>query len=185
MTQPRVTGRRPGAVRLAGIGVLAVGVTAAVYVAGRVLTTDYAFGLFGRVGLGAVALKSLLATIALGVAILQVLLALWMHRRLPFTDSPPGPVRLAHRRRAAPAVGTRRPPCPPRGRDPSAPPGTPRAAKRSGTLRISSDQATATRVPPRASSSRSTARPLRSPPTAAWIVRGWSHRCSRTSRRSW
>jgi Family of unknown function (DUF6529) len=97
MTQPRVTGRRPAAVRLAGIGVLAVGVTAAVYVAGRVLTPDYAFGLFGRVGLGAVALKSLLATIALGVAILQVLLALWMYRRLPFAGSPPGPVRLAHR----------------------------------------------------------------------------------------
>jgi hypothetical protein len=97
MTQPRVTGRRPAAVLLAGIGVLAVGVTAAVYVAGRVLTPDYAFGLFGRVGLGAVALKSMLATIALGVAILQVLLALWMYRRLPFAGSPPGPVRLAHR----------------------------------------------------------------------------------------
>jgi hypothetical protein len=97
MTQPRVTGRRSTAARLARIGVLAAGVTAAVYVAGRVLTPDYTFGIFGRVGLGAISLKSVLATIVFGVAILQVLLALWMYRRLPFAGSPPRPVRLAHR----------------------------------------------------------------------------------------
>jgi hypothetical protein len=97
MTQPRVPGRRSAAARLARIGVLAAGVTAAVYVAGRVLTPDYTFGIFGRVGLGAISLKSVLATIVFGVAILQVLLALWMYRRLPFAGSPPRPVRLAHR----------------------------------------------------------------------------------------
>jgi hypothetical protein len=97
MTQPRVTGPGSAAVRLAGIGVLAAGVTAAAYVAGRVLTPDYTFGLFGRVGLGAISLKSVLATIAFGVAIVQVVLALWMYRRLPFAGSPPPPVRLAHR----------------------------------------------------------------------------------------
>lgn len=97
MTQPRVTGRRSTAARLARIGVLAAGVTAAVYVAGRVLTPDYTFGIFGRAGLGAISLKSVLATIVFGVAILQVLLALWMYRRLPFAGSPPRPVRLAHR----------------------------------------------------------------------------------------
>ena len=97
MTQPRAPGRRSAAARLAGIGVLAAGVVAAVYVAGRLVTPDYTFGLFGRVGPAAVTLKSLLATIAFGVAIVQVLLALWMYRRLPFAGSPPRPVRLAHR----------------------------------------------------------------------------------------
>jgi hypothetical protein len=47
--------------------------------------------------LTAISLKSVLATIVFGVAILQVLLALWMYRRLPFAGSPPRPVRLAHR----------------------------------------------------------------------------------------
>src|SRR5260370_17402978 len=96
MTQPRVTGPRSAA-RLASTGVLAGGVAAAFYVAGRVLTPDYAFGLFGRAGHGAVARKSRLGTSAFGVAIVQVLLALWMYRRLPFAGGPPRPVRLAHR----------------------------------------------------------------------------------------
>ena len=89
MTQPRVTRPRSAAARLAGIGLLAVGVAAAIYLAGRLLTPDYAFGLFGQAGLGAVMLKSLLATIAFGAAIVQVLLALWMYRRLPLAGRPP------------------------------------------------------------------------------------------------
>jgi hypothetical protein len=97
MTQPRVTRPRSAAARLAGIGLLAVGVAAAIYLAGRLPTPDYAFGLFGQAGLGAVMLKSLLATIAFGTAIVQVLLALWMYRRLPFAGRPPHPVPLAHR----------------------------------------------------------------------------------------
>ena len=53
---------------------LAVVIAAAVYVAGRLLTPDYTFGLFGQAGAGAVSLKSLLATVAFGVAVVQVLL---------------------------------------------------------------------------------------------------------------
>ena len=83
--------------RLAAIGVLAVGVAVALYVAGRLHTPNFTFSLFGRVGLDAIALKSMLATIALGLAALQVLLALWIYRRLPLAGSPPRPVRLAHR----------------------------------------------------------------------------------------
>ena len=83
--------------RLAGIGLLAVGVTVALYVAGRLHTPNYTFSLFGRVGLDAIVLKSMLATIALGLAALQVLLAVWMYRKLPLAGSPPRPVRLAHR----------------------------------------------------------------------------------------
>ncbi len=77
MTAPGATGRRPTAARLAGIGLLAAGVAVALYVAGRLLTPNYNFSLFGRVGLSAVMFKSTLASIALGVAALQVVLALW------------------------------------------------------------------------------------------------------------
>ena len=83
--------------RLAGIGLLAVGVAAALYVAGRLLTPSYTFGLFGQVGPAAVTLKSTLASVALGLAVLQVALALWIYRKLPLAGSPPRPVRLVHR----------------------------------------------------------------------------------------
>lgn len=97
MTAPGATGRWPATARLAGIGVAAAAVAIALYVAGRLHTPDYNFTLFGRVGLDALMLKSTLASIALGVAALQVLLALWIYRKLPLAASPPRPVRLAHR----------------------------------------------------------------------------------------
>ena len=97
MSAPRAAGRRSAAVRLAGIGLLAAGVTVALYAAGRLHTPDYTFGLFGRTGLGAIALKSVLASVALGLAAVQVLLALWIYRKLPLAGGPPRPVRLAHR----------------------------------------------------------------------------------------
>ena len=97
MSAPGAAGRRSAAVRLAGIGLLAAGVTAALYAAGRLHTPDYTFGLFGRTGLGAIAFKSVLASVALGLAVLQVLLALWIYRKLPLAGGPPRPVRLAHR----------------------------------------------------------------------------------------
>ena len=97
MRAPGATGRWPATARLAGIGVAAAAVAIALYVAGRLQTPDYNFSLFGRVGLDALMLKSTLASIALGVAALQVLLALWIYRKLPLAASPPRPVRLAHR----------------------------------------------------------------------------------------
>jgi Family of unknown function (DUF6529) len=97
MTAPGSAGRRPVAVRLAGIALLAAAVTGAVYVAGRLLTPNYTFSLFGQTGLAAVTLKSLLASVALGLAALQVLLGLWIYRKLPLAGSPPRPVRPAHR----------------------------------------------------------------------------------------
>ncbi len=84
-------------VRLAGIGLLAAGVSVALYVAGRLHTPNFTASLFGRSGLDAIALKSVLATVALGLAVLQVLLALWIYRKLPLAGSPPRPARLAHR----------------------------------------------------------------------------------------
>jgi Family of unknown function (DUF6529) len=97
MTAPGAAGRRSAAVRLAGIGVLAAGVAVALYVAGRLVTPNYTFGLFGQVGLAAVTLKSMLASVALGLAAAQVLMALWIYRKLPLAGSPPRPLRLAHR----------------------------------------------------------------------------------------
>ncbi len=58
---------------------------------------NYTFSLFGQTGLAAVTLKSLLASVALGLAALQVLLALWIYRKLPLAGSPPRPVRPTHR----------------------------------------------------------------------------------------
>jgi hypothetical protein len=97
MTAPGATGQRSAAVRLGGIGLLAAGVAVALYVAGRLHTPNYTFGLFGSVGLDAVKLKSTLASVALGLAAAQVLLALWIYRKLPLAGSPPRPVRPAHR----------------------------------------------------------------------------------------
>ena len=97
MTAPGSAGRRALAARLAGIGLAAAGVAIALYVAGRLHTPDATSALFGQTGLGAVRLKSMLASIALGVAGLQVLLGAWMYRMLPLAGSPPRPVRRAHR----------------------------------------------------------------------------------------
>lgn len=91
---PQATGRQSAGWRLAAIGVLAIGVTGALYVAGRLHQPDYTFSMFGA---DPIPPKSLLATIALGMAGLQVLLALWIYRKLPLAGSPPRPVPLAHR----------------------------------------------------------------------------------------
>jgi hypothetical protein len=80
--------------RLAVIGLLAVGVTAAIYVAGRLHQPDHTLSLFGT---DPVPPKSLLATILLGMAGLQVLLALWIYRRLPLAPAPTPAVSVAHR----------------------------------------------------------------------------------------
>jgi Family of unknown function (DUF6529) len=93
MTPPDSYGK-PGAWRLTWIALLAVGVAVALYVAGRLHQPDYSLVMFG---VNAFALKSELSTIALGLAALQVLLALWMYRKLPVAGVPPRRVALAHR----------------------------------------------------------------------------------------
>ena len=94
MTAPEAHRRATSWRRLAGIGLLALGVAAALYVAGRLHQPDYAFSMFGA---DPIPPKSLLATIALGLAGVQVLLALWIYRKLPAAASPPRPVPIAHR----------------------------------------------------------------------------------------
>jgi Family of unknown function (DUF6529) len=80
--------------RLPAIGALAAGVTAAIYAAGRLIQPDYTFSLLGA---DPIPLKSALATTTLALAGLQVLLALWLYRKLPLAAAPPRAVRPAHR----------------------------------------------------------------------------------------
>jgi hypothetical protein len=94
MTAPRAPRAGTARWRLAGIGLLGLGVAAAIYIAGRLHQPDYTFSLFGP---DPVPPKSLLATIVLGLAVVQVLLALWMYRKLPLTGRPPRPVPVTHR----------------------------------------------------------------------------------------
>jgi hypothetical protein len=96
-TGQREAGQKPPIARIVVIGLLAAGVVAAIYIAGRVQTVNPAFSLFGRQYLAAVSLKAVLATVALGVAVVQVLLALWIYRKLPLAGRPPRAVRPTHR----------------------------------------------------------------------------------------
>ncbi|MGB6453351.1 MAG: DUF6529 family protein [Streptosporangiaceae bacterium] len=89
--------QKPPFTRIAAIGLLSTGVIVALYIAGRIHTVNPAFSLFGRQYLAAVSLKAVLATAALAVAAVQVLLALWMYRKLPLAGRPPRAVRPAHR----------------------------------------------------------------------------------------
>ena len=97
MTAPTASGRSPTAVQLVAIGLLAAAVTGALYAFGTLHAPDYRFSLFGQNALAALSLKSLLATVAFGLAVVQVLLGLWLYRKLPVAGSPARPVRPAHR----------------------------------------------------------------------------------------
>ncbi len=94
---PRPARGRLPALWLAGIGLLSVGVVVTLYLVGRAQTVNPAFSLFGQQYLAAVSLKAVLASAALGLAVVQVLLALWMYRKLPLAGRPPRAVRLSHR----------------------------------------------------------------------------------------
>src|SRR5258708_4815670 len=88
--------KRPATVRVALIGVLGGAVAVVLYMSGRAHTASYV-GLFGATGLGVYRLKSALATVALGLAVVQVLLALWIYRKLPLAGRAPKPIRRTHR----------------------------------------------------------------------------------------
>ncbi len=92
--------QRDANVRVVLIGVIGLAVTATLYFVGRAIvnTSSYStVGLFGQTGTGVLSLKSLLATIAVGLAVVQVLLALWMYKKLPIARRPPKQIGLTHR----------------------------------------------------------------------------------------
>ncbi|WP_431682181.1 DUF6529 family protein [Kitasatospora sp. KL5] len=75
-----------------------VAVTLGLYWYGRTHTPDYASRLFGRQGNDATELKAQLGSVLFGLALVQLLLALWMYGRLPGAPRPaPGPVPTVHR----------------------------------------------------------------------------------------
>ncbi|WP_407840309.1 DUF6529 family protein [Streptomyces sp. DSM 116496] len=98
MSHARPVLRRPEAgLALALAFVVAAAVFVAVFLFGRANTPDYTATLFGQADTDAVRLKAQLATGVLGLAALQLLLALWMYRRLPGVRRVPGPVPITHR----------------------------------------------------------------------------------------
>ncbi|MFF3655190.1 DUF6529 family protein [Streptomyces olivochromogenes] len=90
--------RRPGrkvAACLAAL--LPVAVAVGVYAFGRTHTPDYTSGLFGQHGVGVFELKSRLGSALMALAIVQLLLGLWMYRRLPGAGAAPHRVPPTHR----------------------------------------------------------------------------------------
>jgi uncharacterized protein DUF6529 len=88
---------RTATVRVAVIGLIGAAVAVVLYIIGVVHTPDYTLGLFGATGLGVYRVKSALATVALGLAVVQVLLALWIYRKLPLAGRAPKPIGMTHR----------------------------------------------------------------------------------------
>jgi len=84
-------------VRLAWVTFAGGVVIVALYVFGTQHAPSYTFGLFGQRGAHAVRLKSQIATGVLGLALVQLLLALWMYRKLPGLGAAPRPVGRVHR----------------------------------------------------------------------------------------
>lgn len=98
MSNARPPLRRPEAgLALALALAAAVAVFVAVFLCGRANTPDYTATLFGQAGADAVRLKAQLATGVLGLAAVQLLLALWMYGRLPGVRRVPGRVPITHR----------------------------------------------------------------------------------------
>ena len=95
MTPARAVPRPAG--RLAVAGGLALVVTIALYTLGQTHTPNYTMGLFGQHGIAVNRLKAQLATGMLGLALVQLTLALWMYQRLPGAGIAPPPVPVLHR----------------------------------------------------------------------------------------
>ncbi|MFI9363289.1 DUF6529 family protein [Kitasatospora sp. NPDC053057] len=76
---------------------LPVAVVAGLFWYGRVHTPDYETSLFGNRGTDAQLLKAQLGSALLGLALIQLLLALWIYGRLPALRAAPHRVHTTHR----------------------------------------------------------------------------------------
>ena len=94
-TPPR--GARRSVILIVVAVLLAAAITGGLVAAGRVITPNFGASLFGQTYYNAMSLKSLLATVTLGLAAVQVVLALWMYGKLPGARNPPRSVAIAHR----------------------------------------------------------------------------------------
>lgn len=94
------TDRKAANRHVAIIGLIGLVTAGILYIIGRAIvnTSSYStVGLFGQTGVGVLSLKSFLATIALGLAIVQVGLALWIYNKLPLAGRAPKRVGITHR----------------------------------------------------------------------------------------
>lgn len=92
----KIIGHSPSR-RLALVLVAAAVVTAALALFGLEHAPNYNTRLFGSAGPEAIGLKSKIATGILGLALLQLLLALWIYGRTPGGATAPHQVRTVHR----------------------------------------------------------------------------------------
>ncbi|MET9763551.1 DUF6529 family protein [Streptomyces sp. NPDC006372] len=76
---------------------LPVATAVAIWVTGRHHSPEYTTSLFGAQGADAVTLKARLGTALFGLAVVQLLLALWMYGRLPGLTGTSRGVRISHR----------------------------------------------------------------------------------------
>lgn len=94
--------------RVALIGLIGLAMSGVLYIIGRAIVSTSSYstvGLFGVTSPGGVlALKSLLATIALALAVVQVGLGLWIYQKLPMAGRAPKPIGMTHRVVGAVAV---------------------------------------------------------------------------------
>ncbi|MFF4148441.1 DUF6529 family protein [Streptomyces sp. NPDC001698] len=100
MTGPTGARMRRPARTAAGFlaALLPVAVAVGVYAFGRTHTPDYTSGLFGRHGRVSVNdLKARLGSALMALAVVQLLLGLWMYRRLPGAGAAPHRVHPTHR----------------------------------------------------------------------------------------
>src|SRR5512133_1820174 len=95
MTQARTVPQPAG--RLAVAGGLGLAVAVALYALGQTHTPSYTMGLLGQHGLAVNRLKAQLGTAMLGLALVQLTLALWMYRKLPGVGAAPPTVPVLHR----------------------------------------------------------------------------------------
>jgi hypothetical protein len=89
--------QKSGTGRVAVSALIGLAVAAVLFIFGRVHTPNYYLGLFGRSYADVTPLKVLLASIMLGLAVLQVGLALWLYQKLPMAGRAPKPVGMVHR----------------------------------------------------------------------------------------
>ena len=93
----RAAANWPATVRVALVGLFGAVVAVVLYIIGLVHTPNYAASLFGQTGVNAIILKSTLASVVLGLAVVQILLALWIYRKLPLAGRPPRAIGMTHR----------------------------------------------------------------------------------------
>ena len=76
---------------------LAAAIAVGLYIFGRNHTPDYSISLFGKTGPDTLSLKSVLASVVLGLAAFQISSAAWFMGALKFLPAAPRRLRLVHR----------------------------------------------------------------------------------------